>query len=160
MGLIEDIGAGPVALDTAIFIYLIEEHPRFLPLVEPVFAAVDAGRWPGVTSGLTLLEVLVVPYRAGDLALAEQYETLLTRSRGIRMVEVDAALLRSGAQLRALTRMRAPDALQVAAALRTRSTAYLTNDRRLPAAPGLRVLQLRDYLRPREGRLRPGPADA
>jgi len=145
VGLIEDIGAGPVGLDTAIFVYLIEEHPRFLPLVEPVFAAVDRGRWPGITSGVTLLEVLVVPYRAGDLTLAERYETLLTRSRGIRMVDLDGALLRAGAQIRAVTGMRTPDALQVAAALRTRSTAYLTNDRRLPDVPGLRVLQLRDY---------------
>lgn len=149
MGLIEDIGAGPVGLDTAIFIYLIEEHPRFLPLVEPVFAAVDRGRWPGITSGVTLLEVLVVPYEVGDLALAERYETLLTRSRGIRMVDVDRALLRASAQIRALTRMTAPDALQVAAALRARASAYLTNDRRLPPVPGLRVLQLRDYLSPR-----------
>ncbi len=145
MGLIEDIGAGPVGLDTAIFIYLIEEHPRFLPLVEPVFAAVDGGRWPAVTSGVTLLEVLVVPYRAGDCA-RRQYETVLTRSRGIRMVDIDGALLRAGAEIRALTGMRTPDALQVAAALRARSTAYLTNDRRLPDVPGLRVLQLRDYL--------------
>jgi predicted nucleic acid-binding protein len=149
MGLIEDIGAGPIGLDTAIFIYLIEEHPRFLPLVEPVFAAVDRGRWSGVTSGVTLIEVLVVPYRAGDLALAERYETLLTRSRGIHVVDVDRALLRAGAQVRALTRMRTPDALQIAAALRARSSAYLTNDRRLPRVPGLRVLQLRDYLAPR-----------
>jgi predicted nucleic acid-binding protein len=62
------------------------------------------------------------------------------------MVDVDAALLRAGAQLRALTGMRTPDALQVAAALRARSTAYVTNDRRLPDVPGLRVLQLRDYV--------------
>jgi len=146
VGLIDDIGAGPVGLDTAIFIYLIEEHPRFLPLVEPVFTAVDRGRWPGITSGVTLLEVLVVPYLAGDVALAERYETLLTRSRGIHMVDIDRALLRAGAQIRALTGMRAPDALQVAATLRARSSAYLTNDRRLPQVPGLRVLQLRDYL--------------
>jgi predicted nucleic acid-binding protein len=144
--LIDDIGAGPVALDTAIFIYLIEEHPRFLPLVEPVFAAVDRGRWPGITSGVTLMEVLVVPYRAGDLALARRYEALLAGSRGIRIADVDRALLRAGAQIRALTGMRVPDALQVAAALRARASAYLTNDRRLPRVSGLRVLQLRDYL--------------
>ena len=110
-----------------------------------MFAAVDRGRWPGITSAVTLLEVLVVPYRAGDLALAERYETLLTRSRGIRMVDVDGTLLRVGAQIRAVTGMRTPDALQVAAALGARSTAFLTNGR-LPAVPGLRVLQLRDYL--------------
>lgn len=48
-GQMEDIGAGPVGLDTAVFIYFIEEHPRFLRLVEPVFAALDAGRLEGVT---------------------------------------------------------------------------------------------------------------
>ena len=78
MGLIEDIGSGPVGLDTAIFIYFIEEHPRFLPVVEPLFVAIDAGPLEGVTSGLTLLETLVVPYRAGDTALADRYEALLT----------------------------------------------------------------------------------
>jgi len=37
MGLMADVGRGPVGVDTAIFIYFIEEHPRFLPLVEPLF---------------------------------------------------------------------------------------------------------------------------
>jgi hypothetical protein len=33
LALIEDVGAGPVGLDTAIFIYFIEEHERFLPVI-------------------------------------------------------------------------------------------------------------------------------
>ena len=33
MGLMADLGRGPVAIDTAIFIYFIEEHPKFLPLI-------------------------------------------------------------------------------------------------------------------------------
>ncbi|MGE5304762.1 MAG: hypothetical protein ACM3TN_15740 [Alphaproteobacteria bacterium] len=39
MGLIEDLAPGPFALDTAIFIYFIEEDERFLPLVKPIFEA-------------------------------------------------------------------------------------------------------------------------
>jgi hypothetical protein len=38
-------------------------------------------RYRGFTSALTLLEVMVVPYRAGNTALAERYEHLLMRSR-------------------------------------------------------------------------------
>jgi hypothetical protein len=30
VGLTEDLGPGPVAVDTAVFIHLIEEHPVFL----------------------------------------------------------------------------------------------------------------------------------
>ena len=89
MGLIDDLGSGPVGLDTAIFIYFVEEHAEFLGLVEPLFVGLDGGRWSTVTSSLTLLEVLVVPYRAGDTALAERYETLLSRSRGLRLVDPD-----------------------------------------------------------------------
>jgi predicted nucleic acid-binding protein len=143
VGLIERVGSGPVALDTACFIYFIEEHPRYLPKVEPIFAAVAAGRMHAVTSALTLLEVLVVPYRAGDHGLAGRYEQLLTRSRGLRVVDLDRTQLRVAAQLRAVhTRLRTPDALQMAAALSARCGALITNDRELPAVAGLRVLQL------------------
>ena len=77
MGLISDVGAGAVAVDTAIFVYLIEEHPQFLTHILPLFKEADEGRRQLVTSELTLLEVLVVPYRAGDRQLAERYEALL-----------------------------------------------------------------------------------
>ena len=142
----EDIGGGPVGLDTAVFIYFIEEHTTYLPLVEPLFVAIDAGPLEGVTSGITLLETLVAPYRAGDDPLAERYEALLSRSRGIRLVDLDRPLLRAAAQLRARIRLKTPDALQVAAALSANCPVYLTNDRDLPPIPGLRTLQLRDYL--------------
>lgn len=146
MGLSEDLGRGRVALDTSIFIYFIEEHPDYLPLISPIFEDGDAGRRELVTSALTMLEVLVVPFRAGDIPLAERYEVLLTRSRGLTLVDVDRVQLRTAAQLRVLHDTRTPDALQLAAALSTRCAAFLTNDRRLPALPGLRILQLRDYV--------------
>jgi hypothetical protein len=44
MGLIADIGFGPVGVDTSIFIYYIEEHRQFLPLLQPLFREVDEGR--------------------------------------------------------------------------------------------------------------------
>ena len=60
-----DLGRGPVALDTGVFIYFIEEHPRFLPLVEVVFAAVDNGHWEAVTSALDIARDTrrTLPYR-------------------------------------------------------------------------------------------------
>lgn len=146
MGLREAVGAGPVAVDTAVFIYFAEEHAELLPVVRPLFVAVDRGELEMVTSSVTLLEVLVAPYRTGNLPLAARYEALLTRSRGLRLVELDRTQLRAAAQLRAVHGMRTPDALQVAAALTARCTALITNDRRLPAMPGLRIIQLADHL--------------
>jgi predicted nucleic acid-binding protein len=149
VALIDDVGAGPIGVDTAIFIYFIEEDERFLALVAPLFAGADAGKLELVTSALTLLEVLVVPYRAGDVALAARYEAALTRSRGVRLIDFTREHLRVAAQLRAATNVATPDALQLAAAFSTRCSAFITNDRRLPVVQGLRIVQLSDYLRPR-----------
>jgi predicted nucleic acid-binding protein len=145
LGLLSDLGDGPVALDTSIFVYLIEEHPVYLPLVQPLFEAIDAGRIAAVTSSLTLLEVLVLPFRFGNAALVERYETLLTKSRGLRLLDLDRDFLRAVAQVRAATRAKTPDAMQLAAALAAGCPAFLTNDDRIPDVPGLRVFQLDAY---------------
>lgn len=111
MGLLNDVKGGPVALDTAIFIYLFEEHPKYLPLVEPVFRAIDDGDIQAATSAITLLETIVVPLKSGNAALAKRYEDYLTNSRGLRFMHLDLDLLKAAAHVR---RPRAPR-------LRTRS---------------------------------------
>ena len=146
MGLSTDVGPGSIAVDTAVFIYFIEEHPRYLPLIAPLFEEADAGKRTLVTSAITLLEVLVVPYRAGDARLAERYESLLTQSRGVRLAEVSRDQLRAAAQLRAATGVKTPDALQIVSALSAGCRALVTNDRNLPAVPGLPIVQLSSYL--------------
>jgi predicted nucleic acid-binding protein len=145
VGLIDDLGRGPVGVDTSAFIYFIEEHPKFLPVVLPLFSEADAGKRDIVTSSLTLLEVLVVPYRAGNRSLAERYEALLTRSRGVRLLDLSHDHLRAAAQLRAATGVKVPDALQIVAAIGAGCSTFVTNDRRLPPIRGLRVLELSSY---------------
>ena len=147
MGLIGELGVGSVAVDTAIFIYFIEENPRFLPEIARLFKEADQGKRELITSALTLLEVLVVPYRAGNRPLAERYEALLTSSRGIRIVELSHDQLRAAAQLRAATSVKTPDALQLVAAIGGGCATFLTDDRRLPPVPGLRILELASYVK-------------
>lgn len=149
MGLLTELGQGPVALDSSIFISFIEEHPRFLPVVAPVFSAVAAHDVAAVTSSITLLEVLVRPLQANLPALAAEYEQILTHSSGITLIPLDLALLRRAAHLRASSGLKTPDALQLAAALQASCSVFLTNDERIPQVPGLRVLRAQDYLEPR-----------
>ena len=145
MGLAEDIGPGAVALDTVAFIYYIEDDPRYAPLLEPIFTR--AGRdVTVVTSAMTLLEVLVLPFRRGQAQLADRYDQLLTRSRGVTLVDITRHQLRAAASLRAVLPIKTPDALQVVAATSTGCKVFITNDRRLPVIPGLRVIQLSSYV--------------
>ncbi len=145
MGLIADLGRGPVGVDTAIFIYFIEEHPQFLPLIRPLFKEADKGRRELITSALTLLEVLVVPYRSGDHLLANRYEALLTQSRGVQIAEISRDHLRAAARLRAATGVKTPDSLQLVTAIAAGCAVFLTNDRDLPNISSIRVLQLSSY---------------
>ena len=144
--MIKDLGTGPAGVDAVAFIYFIEEHPKFLPVILPLFRQADEGRRDVVTSALTLLEVLVVPYRAGNRSLAERYESLLTRGRGVRLVDLSFDQLRAAAQLRAATGVKTPDALQLVAAIGAGCTTFVTNDRRLPSIPGLRIVELSSYV--------------
>jgi predicted nucleic acid-binding protein len=92
------------------------------------------------------METLVLPYRRGDRELTDRYEDLLRRSAGLRLLELTTPLLRTAAELRAELGVKTPDAIQLAAAIFGGCSALVTNDRRLPEIPGLRVLQLSDYL--------------
>jgi len=148
LGLLSDVGEGPVALDTSVFIYFIEENPKYLRLVAPVFEAIAAGELAAATSSLTLLEVLVVPFRSGNTVLVDRYEALLTSSPGLSLIDLDLYCLRVAAQVRATTRAKTPDAIQTAAALVAGCPVLLANDDRFPRLPGLRVLHLDDYLPP------------
>ncbi|MGM0577128.1 MAG: type II toxin-antitoxin system VapC family toxin [Myxococcota bacterium] len=147
MGLIDDLGSGPVGIDTAVFIYFMEDHAVYAPLVAPLFEALDRGEVQAATSALTLLEVLVVPYRRGDAGLAERYEALLTRGRGLEVVDPTRPILRAAANLRAVTGVKTPDALHLASAMAHGCSTFLTNDRDLPRLPSLRVVQLATWVR-------------
>jgi predicted nucleic acid-binding protein len=57
VGLTGDLGPGRAGVDTCLFIYLIEEDSRFLPVIEPLFEEADAGTRELVTSAVALLEV-------------------------------------------------------------------------------------------------------
>lgn len=146
MGLLTAIGDGPIGLDSAIFIYFIERNSLYHPIVRPLFQAIADGRLFGVTSGLTLMETLVAPLRVGNAVIAHQYERLLTRGGNLRLVPLDFGLLRAAAHVRATTRLKTPDAIQIASALSAGCPAFLTNDGRIPSLPGLHVFQLEDYI--------------
>ncbi|MFV2055695.1 MAG: type II toxin-antitoxin system VapC family toxin [Thiohalomonadales bacterium] len=146
MALIDDILPGPVALDTAIFIYFIEEHSRYLEALIPLFDAIDNGRLESVTSALTLLETLVIPFRSKNPTLAEHYETILTQSRGLRLIELTLPVLRIAAQIRGSTRIKTPDAIQLAAAITSNCTCFLTNDRDFIEMGQIKIIQLDNYI--------------
>lgn len=119
---------GTVLLDTAPLVYLFDDHPllaRFLGL----FERIEAGRLAVVVTPITLAEVVTGPLRHGNEILAERYRRALTERPGWTLAPFDADLAVLAARLRLRYRLRLPDAVQLAAALRHGCDALVTHDR-------------------------------
>jgi predicted nucleic acid-binding protein len=137
-------GVRRLGLDSAPLIYLVEDHPRYADLVDEVTRRISDGGMVGVTSVITLGEVLVQPFARGDERLRQRYRDILLNGIGFLTLPIDAALAERAAELRARYGMRLPDALQIAVALAESCEAFLTNDRRLARVTEFRMLVLDD----------------
>jgi predicted nucleic acid-binding protein len=139
---IEALQGQIIALDTAPLIYFIEEHPTYLPILDPFFENIEKGSIQVVTSIITLSEVLVKPLRDGDTQLAQQYRDILCNVEGLTTVEISIDIAEKMAQLRSQYSLRTPDAIQIATAIQSGAIALLTNDVRWPVLPNLQMLVL------------------
>jgi predicted nucleic acid-binding protein len=88
-----------IGLDTNVLIYYIEEHPVFMEKVELFINKIEDGKAIGITSYITLLELLVKPLREGRFDLVDQYRTIL--SGKLEMVPLDETVSIKAAELRA-----------------------------------------------------------
>ena len=115
-----------VLVDTAPWIYVLEDHPVFAPRFTGLFEAAERGRLQLALTTVTLAEVLTGPFNAKQTALAKRYEKALGR---YHLVSMSAQVAATAAQLRVQYRLKLPDAVQLASALDIGATALVTHDR-------------------------------
>ena len=129
-----------LVVDTAPIIYWLEGHARFAERFAEVFHAAESGAASIVISTVTLAEVLAGPIAAGDELRTAQYREALTRGLGWQVAPLDAETAVEAARIRSAYRLRLPDAIQVATAIRVGAAALITHDKALARVAGLRVL--------------------
>jgi len=134
-----------VAVDTAPFIYYIEGGSRFDAIAVELFeGCIATGRNPAMTTVVTLAEVLVGAFRAGQRDIAGAYRDVLQQSGHVEMHDLDPMIAERAADLRARYDLRLPDALQVAAALVSGAGYFITNDTRVRRVTEIEVIVLAD----------------
>ncbi len=138
-----------VAFDTAPLIYYIEENLVYLSLVDELFDTIDSGASRGITSVLTLQEVLVKPLREGRQDIADQYRDVLKGSINITLANIDESVCEQAANLRAkYTWLRTPDALQIASAILNNADVIVTNDDKWKRLTEIQIIVLQDLVTP------------
>lgn len=120
-----------IGLDTNLFIYFLEDHPRYGSWCASLFDLIERGHNPAVTSTVTLLELLVQPYRDQKEELAQKIFALASSYPRLEWVPVTMNLADRAAELRARYRLSTPDAIQLATAIVHKATRFYGNDRSL-----------------------------
>lgn len=117
-----------IALDTNVFIYQLEANPRYVDFTSRIFGWLERPGCRAVTSTITMTELLVQPYRdCGGLRVDEFY-ALLATVPNLDWIAPDLEIADIAARIRATHRLRTPDALEAATAIRERVTGMVTND--------------------------------
>lgn len=131
-----------IGLDSDILIYFIEGNPAYLQHAQALFAAIESGRNRAVCATLSLLEVLVQPYRKKDDALVNQFYALLTTYPHLAWKELSPEVADLGARLRAGYNLKTPDAIMLATAIHAGAGGFVGNDGQLKRVTEIEVLLL------------------
>ena len=125
MGLLSRLEGSSVFIDTAPFVYFVEEREPYAEMLTPFFDAIDAGNIRAFTSTITCSEALVIPCRQGNRELVARYETLLIETPAVTIVPFDLELANTTAELRAKYSIKTPDAIQWATAVEYGGAVFL-----------------------------------
>lgn len=117
-----------IAFDTPVFIYALESNPRYVAFADRALHWLEQAGHAGVTSTLTMTELLVQPYRYSDEPRVNQFFALLSTFPNLDWIAPDLAIADEAARIRAVHLLKTPDALQAATAVRSRATGLITND--------------------------------
>lgn len=136
-----------ILIDTSVWIYHFEQNPTFGEAAGYVIEQLEAGKFRGIASELTLLELIVKPLQLGRQDAADDYETLLSYFPNLDLVPISRSILVEAAPLRARYRLRTPDSIQLATAFNSHATLAITNDEAWKHIVGIDTLLLSDLSR-------------
>jgi predicted nucleic acid-binding protein len=136
-----------IGLDTMVFIYHFEENRVYSPLTFSIFESLEKGNFNGITSILTLLEILVKPKRENNLILTERYKILFETFPNLQVKTLNENIADIASSLRANYNINTPDAIQIATSLEAKADIFITNDKTLKKIIEIKVMLLSEMLK-------------
>ena len=133
-----------IFVDTAPFIYLIENNPTFGAKVKTFLIDSLKNGHSLETSVITLMEFGVKPAREGKLNVIIKFEELLEKLN-IEITEVDKEVAQEAYKLRAKYEfLKGMDAMQLGAAIKNKCLNFLTNDKKLKKITEINITLISD----------------
>jgi len=125
------MGQRIVALDTSVFIYLLEDHPSYAERAARVLREVRDGKCSGVFASVGMIELLTGPKKEGRYDIAVQYERHIASFPHLVVAPLSERVIWLASDMRAQYDLRTPDAVHIATAIDMDADVFLTNDKAL-----------------------------
>jgi predicted nucleic acid-binding protein len=135
-----------IGIDTSVFIYQVEENLKYAGITQRIFDWLEGPRARAVTSTITMLELLVHPYRTDDSESVDSFYALLSTYPHLEWFPLTLSVADRAAGIRARHNLKTPDAVQAATALAGMATGFITNDPAFHRVDELEVLVLDEAL--------------
>ena len=120
-----------IFIDTAPFIYYLEQNPRYYAAIVSFLEQCFAERAFLFTSAVTVEEYCVFPYRNNNRNLIENFYHFIW-DMNVKVISIDEMIADKAAQIRSEYQgFKAMDALQLASASMQNCQIFLTNDKQL-----------------------------
>jgi len=132
-----------IVVDTMVFIYQFEAHPKFSPLTHRIFVSLEEQKNQGFLSTISLMEVLVKPKRERNYPLVLKYQNLLNRSPWLKIIDVTQEVADLAAGVRAKYNLGSADSLVVATGLSCGATGLITADKKMSVVKEIKTFILK-----------------
>ena len=136
-----------IFVDTAPFIYLIEEYPKYAKRLKEYFTELYVNEQEVITSVITYSEYGVNPQKKDQPELIEKFENFLNRA-GIALLEVNKSHAKKAYQLRAKYEfLKGMDSIQLGTAMIESCDRFLSNDAKLKKVTEVEVILIDSLLK-------------
>ncbi len=127
------------------FIYHFEVNKAYGEIVKQLFLQLQKNKLTGVTSAITLAEILSFGKLQKDRILFEQTKTRLRQTPNLEIIPVNESISEISAILKYKYSIALPDAIQIATAVASGQEAFIANDRVLQKIKEIKVMVLDDF---------------
>src|SRR5277367_3922386 len=127
--------------DTMLFVYWIEDHPRYAGVIRQLLLKMEQRQDQLCTSTFAVGEALVGPRKVGTGEAAARMLNVF-RSPFVEVIPFNLEAAEHYAGIRAIQKISAPDAIHLACAASAGTDLFLTNDKSLigKVVPGIQFI--------------------
>jgi len=128
-----------VGLDTAIFIYLLEDKAPYADHCANILQRIQCGADQGIFANLGMIELLTGPKRTQQLEQVHEFRNYLEHFPNLTLAELNDPVIEFASDFRAYYRISTPDAVHIACSIVYGADEFITNDKALKKIKEIKV---------------------